>query len=183
MGAHFVEVNLGFNRRVTLEYSPARLLAAPIEVAEAAIAQEEASFMTGRFAGQVLEDVCGLLLVDAIWPKSFVDHFGHRHLGRVTCTYVADGRADWEFSLACEECNGSGTTYTVSNKRVPCPDCDECGVMTKAFFETDLDGRFLKWGNDGAIGGVLNLGHGPDAVRLVLMPEEKALEVVAGWWS
>lgn len=183
----FVEVNMGFKRVVTVAYSPAELLAAPIEVAEAAIAQEEASFMTGRFKGQVLEDISSLLWVDALWKKTLANHFQTKHFGDVVCTYVGDGRANWKFSLRCEECNGSGTTYTMSNKRVPCPDCDEGGVTAEAFFDTDLDGRFVGW-DEGAAGHpfwspVVNYGHGCDAIRLVAMPQEQALEAVAGWWS
>lgn len=184
---HFVEVNLGFNRLVTVAYSPSALLAAPIEVAEAAIAQEEAAFMMGRFAGSVLEEVCGLLLVDALWPKPFLDHFGNRHLGRVACTYVADGRADWNFSLGCEECHGSGTTYTMSNKRVSCPDCDAGGVIAEAYFFTDLNGRFVGWDGKGSChpfdDPVVNYGHSCEVDRLVAIPEEQALAMVIGWWS
>lgn len=184
MGAHFVEVNLGLQRVVTLEYSPTALLTAPIEVAEAAIAQEEASFMSNRFGPQVLEDISSLLLIDdGTYRENLTDYFRSKHFGEVVCTYVADGRADWKFSLRCDECHGSGTTYTVSNKRVPCPDCDEGGITAEAYFETDLDGRFTKWGNDGCLGAVMNYGHGSDAIRISAMPEDKALAMVAGWWS
>ncbi len=168
---------------VTLEYSVQRLLASPIELAKAAIAQEEAAYMSEFYAGRVLEDIFGLLLVDALYRKPLDDHFQTKRLGRVVCNYVEHGRADWTFSLRCDERGGSGSTYTVSNKRVPCPDCDEGGVVAEAFFETDLDSRFLKWGNSGTVDIVLNYGHGTDAPRLVARPEAEALAMVAGWWS
>lgn len=187
MNAPFIEVKLPCNESVTLEYSPKRLLTASIEVAEAAIAQQEAAHMTRFFGFTVLEDIYSLLLVNGLYPVTLIDHFQHRQGGSVECTYVAEGRAYWKFELRCEECCGTGTTYTRSNKRVPCPDCAEGGTTSAAYFFTNLNGRFVGWDAHGAahpfLDPVVNYGHGSEAIRLTAMPEDKALEAVAGWWS
>lgn len=182
MGSKFVEVKLGKDA-FTVEYLPARLLTAPVEVAKAAIAQEEAAFMSAAFSGQVTEDLTHLLLVEALYPKPLSEMFTSKRRCSARCTYVSDGVADWVFTLRCEECNGSGTTYTVSNKRVPCPDCDESGIASEVYFTTDLDGHFIGWGTDACHTGVANYGTGVDAIRLIAVAKDKALEMVAGWLS
>lgn len=132
---------------VVIPYTPAALIAAPVEVARLAVAKAEVAYMQ-EYVRHVAAESGGRAFQTKYGPfetlEEFIESGAHQIV--TTCVFCFGGRAGWEMLLQCDECYGSGCCETTKGKTVPCPVCHHNGEVAKFSFETDIDGQFVGYG-------------------------------------
>lgn len=175
-----ISVKVG-GKDYTVLYSPANVIAAPAHVARAAVEEAERQFMEKEVACRVRESVGDLYVTTFGQVQSLRDFIGEGLLSRslrVACLQVVDGVAEWEIRLLCDECDGTGGTYTTRGTPVSCPTCNEGGVTSFFRFNTDMVGRFVGYGDFP----VSNYGR-YDAGQFMPRELAEALAITAGEWA